>query len=139
MIYCLNCNQSLNQDGNVDFIVKCGRCFWFNRFRHAEIKEKERVKKSFIEAPNLHIKQFENGILYTYHFDIRNIRILKGISQRTGQALEKFIYYDKKQLSNQEKNILYKFKAHNISEIEEKISYLEAKKKCIEILRSLEF
>ena len=84
-------------------------------------------------------KQFGGGVLNTYQFDLRYIIILKRTSQKSGEALENFILYHKEKLSLQEKNILYKLKAQSIPEIEEKIEYLEAKKRCIEILRLLEY
>lgn len=138
MIVCQHCKTNLNQDESVEFIVKCRNCSWYNRFR-IEIIEEEKIIKDLSGNPKIYKKQFGNGVLYTYQFDLIHINFLKRISQKSGEALENFILYDKEKLSNLEKNILYKLKVQSISKIENKIVYLEAKKKCIEILRLLEF
>lgn len=138
MIVCQYCKTPLNQDEGVDFIVKCKNCFCFNRFRN-EILENEKIINKPSDNSKIYKKQFGNGVLYTYQFDLRHINYLKRTSQKSGEALENFILYDKENLSNLEKNILYKLKVQSIYKIENKIAYLKAKKKCIEILRLLEF
>ena len=138
MLACQNCKTNLNQDEGVEFIVKCKNCSWYNRFKN-EILEDEKIIKDSHGIPKMYKKQFGNGVLYTYQFDRRNNNILKRTSQKSGEALENFIFYDKEYLSNLEKNILYKLKVQSISKIDEKIAYLEAKKECIEILKFLEF
>lgn len=138
MIVCQHCKTKLNQDEGVDFIVKCKNCSWFNRFRN-EILEEEKIIKDPLGNIKIYKKRFGNGVLYTYPFDLRHIFFLKRTSQKSGEALEKFILYGKEKLSNLEKNILYKFKVQSIPKIQKKIDYLEAKKECIEILRLLKF
>ena len=139
MITCQNCNASLNQIGDVEFAIRCIKCGWFTKFRFGTLKEEEKIIKDLFGNPVLLKKQFGDGVLHTHQFDFRYIVILKRTSQKSGEALENFLLYYKEKLSLQEKNILYKFKAQSIPEIEEKIEYLEIKKKCIEILRFLEF
>jgi len=138
MIVCQNCRTNLNQEKGIEFIVKCKKCSCFNKFRK-EILEDEKIIKDSFNNIKLIKKQFENGVLYTYPFDNRYINNLKKTSQKSGEALDNFIYNGKEKLSNLEKNILYKLKAQSISKIQEKINYLEAKKKSIEILKLLEF
>ena len=137
MLVCQNCGTTLNQEEGVEFIVRC-KCSWFNRFKN-EILEKEKIIKDSHANLKIYKKQFGNGVLYTYPFDLRDINVLKRTSQKSAEAFENFIFYGKEKLSNLEKNILYKFKAQSISKIQEKIDYLEIKKKNIEILRLLEF
>ncbi len=138
MITCQNCNKSLDQIGSVEFVIRC-KCGWFNKFRFGTLKKGEKIIKDSDGNPTLLIKQLDNGILHTHRFDFRHLVFLRKISQKSGEALENFLLYYKKRLSLQEKNILYKLKAQSISKIQDKIKYLEAKKKCIEILRFLEF
>lgn len=138
MIVCQNCRTNLNQDEGIEFIVKCKNCSWYNRFKN-EILEDEKIIKDSHGNPKMYKKRFGNGVLYTYQFDLGHIFLLKKTSQKSGGALENFILNDKEKLSNLEKNILYKLKVQSIPKIQKKIAYLEAKNKCIEILRLLEF
>ena len=138
MITCQNCKAALDQIGDVEFAVRC-KCGWVTKFRFGTLKKEKKINKETSSDPLLWTTQFGSGILYTRQFDLRNIITLKRISQKSGEALENFLLYSKEKLSLQEKNILYKLKSQLIPEIEEKIKYLEAKKKCIEILRFLEF
>jgi len=138
MIVCQHCKTNLNQEEGVEFIVKCKNCFWFNKFRN-EILEDEKIIKGPLGDIKMYKKQLGNGVLYTYPFDLRYVFNLKKTSQKSGEALENFILNGKENLSNLEKNILYKFKVQSVSKIKDKINYLEAKKKCIEILKLLEF
>jgi len=138
MINCQNCGKSLNLIGNVEFIVRCGKCSWINKFSFGALEENEKTIEGSFKTPILFKKQYGGGYLYTYRFDARDIDLLKRGSQKSGEALEKLILYGKDHLSNKEKNILYKLKASSISKIQEKIGYLEAKKNVIEGLRLLE-
>ena len=139
MLACQHCQTSLNQLGGVEFIFRCRNCDWVNKFRIGFFKEEEKITHDFFADNELIIKQFGGGILYTYPFDRRFINILTVFSQKSGEALENYLLGGKKKLSMQEKNILYKLKAQSILKIEERISYLGAKKKSIEILRLLEY
>ena len=138
MLACQKCNTPLNQTGDKEFIVRCRNCSWVNRFRY-EVLEEEKLIKDAFDNPIMFKKQVGGGVLYTYPFDLRYLIRLKGSSLKFGEAVEKFIFYDKDKLSASEKNLLYKLKAQSIPEIDDKIQYLEAKKKCIELLRLLEF
>ena len=139
VINCQNCGKSLNQIGNAEFIVRCGKCSWINKFSFGALEENEKTIMGSFKTPILFKKQYGGGFLYTYRFDRREIDLFKRISQKSGEALDKLILYGKDHLSNQEKNILYKLKASSISKIQEKIDYLEAKKNVIEGLRLLEY
>lgn len=137
-IACQHCNVSLKQNGDVEFIIRCQNCNWVNRFRYGVLEDEKIIKDSF-DNPKLYKKQLGRGILTTYSIRLRDIITLKGNSLKFGEAIEKFILYDKDNLSPPQKNILYKLKAQSIGEIDNKIEYLKAKKKCIELLRLLEF
>jgi len=138
MLACQYCQTSLNRLEDAEFIVKCKNCYWVNRFRHGTLKKEKIINDSF-KNPIMFKKQFGSGILYTYRIELRDIICLKGNSLKFGEAVEKFIFYDKDNLSPKEKNILYKLKAQSVSEINTKIEYLQAKKKCIELLKQLDF
>ena len=137
-MYCQSCNRLIGQAKNASFIVKC-KCNEFNRFRYIENKEKEFKSKVISNIPEFNKIEIDNGLLYTYHFHPKDLNKIKNFSPKTGQALEQFLYYDKESLNNQEKNILYKFKAHSIKEIDYKIENLSVKKRFIELLRFLDF
>ncbi len=140
MIVCQHCKASLQKDGEKQFIVKCKNCSWFNRFRFESFEGDDIIKKDRGGEPILYKRKIGGGILYTYPFNIlKYVPDLKLSSQKTAEALEKFIFYGKERLTSQEKNILYKLRALSIQKIEVKIKILEAKKRCIEILKLLEF
>jgi len=139
MLACQHCNSSLNQTGDVEFIVRCGNCSRFNRYRYENVKGEGKTVTDFFNNPILFKRQIGDGVLYTHMFDLRQAFLLRRKSIKSGEALEKFILYDKEKLSSSEKNLLLKLKSQSISEIEEKIEYLEAKKNCIEILKLLDF
>jgi phage FluMu protein Com len=140
MIVCQHCRASLQEDGEKQFIVKCRKCNWYNRFKFETLEGKEIVKKDRAGEIIFYKKQINGGILYTYPFNLlRHVPNLKIKSKQTAEALEKFLFYGKERLTNNEKNVLYKLKVQSTEDIERKIDYLEAKKRGIEILRLLEF
>ncbi len=139
MLTCQHCQTSLNRLEDEEFIVRCRNCHWVNKFRFGICKEEEKIIRDSTDDLKVFKKKFGNGILYTYPFDLRYVNHLIKNSQKSGEALKKYMLEGKEKLSIQEKNILYKLKAQSISKIEEKIGYLDAKKIGIKILRLLEF
>ncbi len=139
MLVCQQCNTPLNQTGDIEFIIKCRNCAMYNKYRYESLEEGVKLVKDNFGNTILYKKQFGNGVLYTYRFDLRNADNLRRKSNKSGEALEKFVLYDTGKLSLQEKNILYKLKSQSISEIDQKIQYLVSKKRCIEILKLLDF
>ena len=145
MLKCQQCNHSLNKTEEKNFVVKC-RCGHFNRFRRIDINGIDNQKKgkkykgigSFGKVAKL-ITQY--GILHTYRIEdyFIHFKNFKKISPHTSEALEKFIYDDKESLDSKEINILYKLKAESMEKINNKIQYLMAKARFIDLLNGLSF
>jgi len=141
MYYCNNCNNSIKFNEE-SFITQCSNCGWFSRIKVAKIIELEVKKKDHQYAEintNIKLRKLGNEILICYRFDIKYLENFKEISRKTGEALEKFLDYDKNGLSNKEKNFLYKLKANSIKKIRNQIAYLQAKEECIKLLRNFDF
>jgi hypothetical protein len=144
MFYCLSCQTTLDFEKEWRQVIRCPKCGRFNRLEYAQ-DDKKRLSNGDIiveEGDTISIitKRIGDKIQYCYILvNPRQLKIFKKYSQKSGEALEKFLYSSKTQLTKEEKNILYKLKAASIIKIQERIEYLLNKQKFIKLLQDLNF
>ena len=146
---CPNCKKSIILKDRVKTIVRCSKCSHFALFikgdSYDEVNELLRPEEGRFFDYEI-IEHEYNDVLLVGVFNIKNsdLNAFKGKSKVAGLALEKYLDCgNKKLLTPEEQNILYKLKAENIDiiqkKIEEKLNYLKAKIECVKLLKILDY
>ena len=158
LIYCPGCNKRIIIKEQAKTLIRCSKCSHFVLLIRGEsedeiydylTQEEERFFNIYSSRyqDTYEIINFQNiyFVLVAHaSFDIKYLTILTEKSKKVGAALGKYLKTGKKKdLTLSESNILYKLKAENILEIEEKkekyLEYLKAKIECIKLLKILDY
>ena len=148
MYSCPGCNKAIKFHKEDDFIVRC-TCTRFCRLKPKSDTKTENLTKYLFSSTQLQandkqlsrliLKNYDDSYLISTAFQLNNIITFRNSSKKTADAFDNFINNDKKNLSKEEKDLLYKLKSTSIHKLEEKIQILQSQINCIQFLNDMDF